>query len=88
MEYERPELIDIDVTVFTAGSPNNYQCNSHVCCSWYCISKTLFYGMHRIAEREKRWEMKMKEALAKKEQRIRAVQSDREQMIAEVSTQH
>jgi len=41
MEYERPELIDIDVTVFTAGSPNNYQCNSHVCCSWYCISKTL-----------------------------------------------
>ena len=42
---------------------------------------------HRIAEREREWEMKLKEALAAKEQRIRTVQCEREKMIAEVSMQ-
>jgi len=44
--------------------------------------------MSRIAEREKQWERRMKQALARKAQRVRAVQYDRDEMIAEVSIQH
>jgi len=40
---------------------------------------------YRIAEKEKQWELKTKQALARKEQRIRAVRYEREKMIAEVS---
>ena len=39
----------------------------------------------RIAEKEKQWEVKMKETLARKEQRIRALHNERDRMIAEVS---
>jgi len=51
----------------------------------------LFYAFlceSRIAEREKQWEMKMKEDLARKALRIRATRCDRDKMIAEVSIQH
>jgi len=41
----------------------------------------------RIAEKERQWEMKMKEALAQKEQRITAVHQERDKKIAEVSMQ-
>jgi len=41
----------------------------------------------RIAEKEKQWEVKIKEALARKAQRVKAVQCDRDKMIADVSIQ-
>jgi len=40
----------------------------------------------RIVEKEKQWAVKLKETLAKKEQRIRTIQHDRDKMIAEVSS--
>lgn len=48
-------------------------------CVFLCVS--------RIAEKEKQWEVKIKEALARKAQRVKAVQCDRDKMIADVSIQ-
>jgi len=47
----------------------------------------VFLYVSRIAAKEKQWEIKMKEALARKAQRIRAVQCYRDKMTAEVSIQ-
>ena len=47
----------------------------------------MYICLCRIAEAEKEWAMNMKEGLAKKEQRIRALQDERGKMIAEVSTE-
>lgn len=40
--------------------------------------------MYRIAEREKQWEAELKEALERKDRRIKAARSEREKMVTEV----
>ena len=40
----------------------------------------------RIAETERQWEAKMKESLARKEGRIKAIRYERDKMIAQVSS--
>jgi len=41
--------------------------------------------VYRIAEREKQWQAKLKEALERKDRRIKAAHSEREKMVGEVS---